>query len=569
MVSRRRPTLLALCLLASPAALAQGAAPAAPATAPAPTPLSPEARRWWGHVEWLASDARAGRDTGSPGYDAAARYVAAEFARLGLKPAAGKGGYQQPVAFESRRVVEARSRLAWVRDGKEQPLTLGEHATLSARLSEAGALEAPVVFAGYGLSLPEAGHDDLAGLDVKGKLVLVLTGAGPSGISGALRAHGSSTGERWKALQAAGAIGLVTVANPKRMDIPWERATLARHMPGLVLADAALQDGRGMKLNATLNPAHMDAALAGSGHTWADLLALAEQGKPLPRFDLPGTLRAEVALETKPVRSSNVVGVLPGSDPALKGEYVVLSGHLDHVGTGQPINGDRIYNGAMDNASGIAALFEVARALSAEKVKPRRSVLFVALTAEEKGLLGSRYFAARPTVPAGSIVANVNVDMFMPLHPLERLVGYGLEESSLEEPLRAAGEAAGVAITTDPEPDRMLFVRSDQYNFVRVGVPALAFKFGYAPGSPQEALHKEWIRTRYHAPSDDLQQPVDREAAVRFTRLMADFTRRVADAEARPSWREKSFFRRFAPALTQPPAPTPAQPPAKGAGSGR
>ena len=243
------------------------------------------------------------------------------------------------------------------------------------------------------------------------------------------------------------------------------------------------------------------------------------------------------------VESQNVVGVLEGSDPKLKGEYVVFSAHLDHVGVGEPINGDKIYNGAMDDASGVASLIEIANMM--KKTKPKRSVLFLTVTGEEKGLLGSRYFSVNPTVPKQNIVADINMDMFLPLFPLRYLEVQGLAESTLGKDIRDICEKAGVAVQADKEPDRNLFIRSDQYSFIKQGVPALAFKFGYADGSAEEKTAKDWLKNRYHAPSDDLDQPVDKEAAAQFNRILLELGTKVANAKDRPKWNENSFFKRF------------------------
>jgi Zn-dependent M28 family amino/carboxypeptidase len=246
------------------------------------------------------------------------------------------------------------------------------------------------------------------------------------------------------------------------------------------------------------------------------------------------------------VESQNVAGMLPGSDPKLKDEYVVLTAHLDHLGVGQPINGDKIYNGAMDDASGVASILEVARMLKDSHANLRRSLIFLAVTGEEKGLQGSKYFAAHPTVKPKEIVVDINLDMFLPLHKLEYLEVQGLAESSLGDDIRAVAEKAGVQIQSDKEPQRNLFIRSDQYSFIKRGVPALAFKFGYLPGSPEEKLHKDWLKFRYHAPSDDLQQPVDKAAAAKFNSIILELVERVANAPDRPQWKPDSFFRRFA-----------------------
>lgn len=506
--------------------------------------LKDEGRRWWAHVQFLADDKLEGRNTGSEGYRKAAQYVAGEYERAGLKPAAGSG-YFQPVEFVSRRLIENESSLALVRKGQAESLQLGEDANIGVRSNPPESLEAPLVFVGYGLSVPENNYDDLAGLDLRGKAVVYITG-GPSSIPGPLRAHHQSADERWKALDHAGVVAALAIANPRSMDIPWARSTLSRLEPSMSLADPALISTPGRKLGITINPAHADKFLAGSGHTFQELLALADAGKPLPRFPIPATLRAKARVEHARAQSPNVVGVLPGSDAKLKSEYVVLSAHLDHVGVGQPINGDKIYNGAMDNASGIATLLEMAASLHESQKHLGRSVLFLAVTGEEKGLLGSRYYAARPTVNARSIVADINFDMFLPLAPLRTLTVYGLEESDLGEQVRAVTKSMGIAIQNDPEPNRNVFIRSDQYNFIREGIPALSFKVGYTPGSPEETTFKQWLHDRYHAPSDDLQQPVDLEAAAQFDRVMLALTEAVANRPERPRWNDSSFFRRFA-----------------------
>ncbi|HYW73035.1 MAG TPA: M28 family metallopeptidase, partial [Pyrinomonadaceae bacterium] len=387
-------------------------------------PANP-AQDWWSHVRFLADDKLQGRDTGSEGHRLAAKYVADNFQRAGLKPA-GTEGYIQPVRFHSRRIVEEQSSLSLLSNRKTEPLELGDEATLSMRVNQAPHLEAPITFIGYGLSVPEVNYDDLKGLDLRGKVVLLMTG-GPPTIPGPLLAHYQAT--RWANLKTAGVLGVISITNPKGMDIPWDRAKLARFMPAVSLTDVSLDETTGQQLAVTINPARAEKLFTGSGHSFAEILETANAGKQLPRFELPFSIRATIKMATEEIESQNVVGLLPGTDPKLKDEYVVLSAHLDHLGVGAPINGDKIYNGAMDNASGVATLLETALTLHKTQKRFRRSIVFLAVTAEEKGLLGSRYFAAHPTIPAGSIIANVNVDMFLPLFPLHGLIVQGLEES--------------------------------------------------------------------------------------------------------------------------------------------
>ena len=503
-------------------------------------------QRWWAHVSFLASDDLQGRDTGSEGHKKAAAYVAEQFKAAGLAPA-GTSGYLQPVQFTSRKIVEAQSSLALVRDGKVEPVALGPEAAFSMRIDPAPQVEAPLAFVGYGLSIPELKIDDLAGQDLRGKVAVYLLGS-PAGVPDALSAHAQSAAVRWAALKKAGALGAIVLQHPARIEPPWERSTLARLQPAMSLADPALDDTAGQQVSIAFNPANGERLFAGSGHTFAEMVALADNRKPLPGFPLPTVVRAKVTVEKTTITSDNVAGKLVGSDPALRDEYVVLSGHLDHLGVGGAVNGDRIYNGAMDNASGIASLIETAAALARAPEKPKRSVLFVAVTAEEKGLLGSRYFATHPPVPAKAVVANINMDMFLPLFPMKSVMVFGLDESDLGASVRTVAASMGLAVQGDPEPLRNRFIRSDQYSFIRQGVPALALKVGYAPDSPDAKTHAAWTKERYHAPSDDLQQPVDRGAAVVFNDLLVRLTTAVANQPQRPRWNDNSFFKRFAAA---------------------
>ena len=525
--------------------------------------------RWWAHVEYLADDGLQGRDVGSEGFEKAAVYVAGQFEKIGLKPA-GTTGYRQPVMFESRRLVPDQSQLTLARDGQEEALVLGQDASLSARGELSGALEAAMVFVGYGLSIPEASWDDLAGVDLHGKIAVYVNMPAPADVPANVKSHVGSAGERWAVLKRAGAIGIATFpalrapSGPAPADAAGRgaqaptagrgaaapatggRGAAPTPQPTISLADPELQDTAGQAVSIAVTAQGAAKFLAGSGHTLDELTQLAAANKPLPRFPLPGTLRARAALERTTIASTNVIGVIEGTDPALKGEYVVMSAHLDHVGVGRPVNGDSIYNGAMDDASGVASVIEIARLLKESGVTTRRSVLFMTQTGEEKGLLGSRYFAARPTVPFKQIVADINLDMFLPLYPLKVIEVQGLTESSLGETVRDAAKALGVDVQTDREPEQNRFIRSDQYSFIRSGIPSLAFKFGYEFGSPEETIRREWVRDIYHKPSDDLKQPVDVEAAAMFDRVIIGLLTRVANAPGRPTWNDDSFFKRFA-----------------------
>ena len=539
-------TVRLLLALAAAASMTACTAPPPEARAadggPAATPADDAASRWFAHVEYLATDDMRGRETGSPEHRKSADYVADQFARAGVE-AAGIAGYLQPVTFKSRKIVEEKSSLALVRRGKETPVVLGDEATFSMRIDPAPKVEAPLVFAGHGLVIPELNHNDFAGLDIKGKVVVHLSGS-PRNVPGALSAHYQSAAERWGAIKRLGGIGTITIPNPKSMDVPWERSAPNRLNPSMALADSSTDDTAGAQVSITFNPAKAEKLFEGSGHTLAEVLKIADEGKALPHFALPTSMKATVTVESQTVESQNVVGIVKGSDPELADEYVVLTAHLDHVGVGAPINGDDIYNGAMDNASGIATLIESAKVVASAGAK--RSVLFVAVTAEEKGLLGSRYFSLHPTVPKANLVANINMDMFLPLFPMKSVMVLGLDESDLGDDIRAVAQGLGIGVQADPEPQRNRFIRSDQYSFIREGVPALAMKVGYEEGSPEAKIAADWTRERYHGPADDLAQPIDRGAAALFTDMVGKLCVQVANRPVRPEWKSESFFRRFA-----------------------
>ncbi|HKV82341.1 MAG TPA: M28 family metallopeptidase [Candidatus Sulfotelmatobacter sp.] len=506
------------------------------------TPKHFDGKTWWEHVKVVADDRMEGRDTGSEGLRKAEAYVVDQLTEIGLQPE-GTNGFYQPVKFVSRQIVEKDSSIALIRNGVEQPLVLGDDAYFNTRVDlAAGELAAPLVFMGYGLQIPEKGYDDLAGLDLRGKIAVILTGS-PADIPTALASHYQWPGERWKVFGEAGAIGIITIPNPASMDIPWTRMSLNRAHPQMEIADPEFHELAGQKVALTWNPARAETLFAGSGHTFQELADWAKDRKPLPRFPLPVSLRSRASVQTHEVTSDNVIAKLPGSDRQLKNEFVVLSAHIDHLGIGEPINGDRIYNGAMDNGSGVALLLDMAASLRQEKL--RRSILFVFVTAEEKGLLGSKYFAARPTVDSKSIVADINVDMFLPIVPLTVLKVKGLAESDLGDQASRAAESLGVRVQADPLPLRNSFIRSDQYNFVRHGVPSLNMEIGYDLGSPEQQIFKDWLTNHYHAPSDDTSQPLNLSAAALYEETMRKLLVTVANSDARPQWKPDSFFQRY------------------------
>jgi hypothetical protein len=487
--------------------------------------------RWWGHIDSLGGDSLAERLPGTAGHLKAAQYVALELEKAGVLPA-GKNGYLQPVKIRTRRILEQYSSLELVRDGAARPLVLGEDAIVNMGVDPAPAAQAPLVFVGYGLTIPELHYDDLAGLDLHGKIAVILSG-GPSNIPGPLRAHGQSKEERDKLLrQRAGVFGIITIENPKSMEIPWSRQASQRLETAMSLADPAWDQDDELEFSVMFNPERAEKLFEGSGHTFKELLAIADAGKPLPRFPLAATLRASIALERDAGESQNVIGVLPGSDPNLKREYVVLSAHMDHRGFGKqpaeqiakPLPGDRGDAGALDDASGVASLLDIAGALHQSGARLRRSLLFVFVTGGEKGRLGSEYFAQYSGVDAGSIVADLSVDLCLPRSPLGAITVYGLNESDLGAQIRAAGARQGMRIQDDPDPQWDVAIRSEQYSFIRRGVPAAAFKVGYEKGVNQAA---------------------DKAGAARFDGVVLELAMTVANQPKRPQWLATSYFKRF------------------------
>ena len=515
-----------------------------PAIADAATAATPRGKAWWADIAAIASDATEGRLPGSPGFDRAAAHVTGRLEAVGLRPAGAAGGFAQPVALQSQTIDHGTSSGALIAaDGSRSPLAMGRDLIVGAGGGPAPTVvDAPLVFIGYGLKLP--GHDNISGVDLKGKIAVVISG-GPSALPGPMKAANRSA--RAGFLRDAGAVGLISLVTPNQVEIPWDRRMRLAAQSGMYLDDAGVRDTPDGFFSAAFDPAQTERLFAASGRRFADIAALADASAPVPEFDLGQRLTLSVASVRKPVRSYNLVARLDGSDPGLRNEYVVVSAHLDHLGVGAPSasgpGGDAIYNGAMDDASGVASVLDIADRLR-KGPRPKRSMLFVIVTAEEKGLLGSRYFARNPTVPAGAIVANLNLDMPLPLWPLQLVLVQGDGESSLGATARSVAARQRLALTPDPLPERNSFTRTDQFSFVEAGIPALAFKFGFVKDSPEFAIERDWRTNRYHAPSDDLAQPgVLADEAVRLDAFIAEIARSVGNTPARPHWLDTSVFK--------------------------
>jgi len=530
----RRAAAVYLLLITTTAAAAQK-----------PAKLLFDGKTWWDHVKVIADDSMEGRETGSLGLRKAEAYAAEQLKRAGLEPA-GTDGFYQNIQFVQRQIDEKNSYAFLTIDGQSNPVALGDDAYFSTRVEGSDKeINAPLVFAGNGLQVPESRLDELAGLDLKGKVVVYLSGS-PATVPGSLAAHYGGLAQRWKAYASAGAVGIIVIPNPASMDIPWSRMSLNRAHPSVDLADPEFNEIAGLKVAMIFNPAAADALFDGSGHNFAEVAALARDRKELPHFALAVALKAQAAIEKAQIESANVVAKLRGNDPKLKNEYVVLSAHIDHIGIGEPVNGDRIYNGAMDNGSGTAAVLDIAASLKQHPEKLKRSVIFLLVTGEEKGLLGSKYFAAKPTVDAKAMVADINIDMFLPIVPLKVLRVQGINDSTLGDEATAIAKSFGVKTVPDPEPLRNLFVRSDQYNFIRHGIPSVIMDVFYEPNSPEAQTFKDWLTQRYHAPSDDTDQPVDVRSVALYEQIVRRLLVETANDSQRPQWKADSFFKRYA-----------------------
>lgn len=511
---------------------------------------APSASAMRAHVNFLADDLLEGREAGTEGFRIAAAYVASQFEQMGLQPA-GSRGYLQPVPFVRYKLVADSGRLSI---GGQELVLLDDFLVSSSAVHKEASVEAPVVFAGYGIDAPRLGRNDWEGLDVKGKIVALLSGA-PTSFPTDERAHYSSS--LGKQLEAArrGAVGTLVIRTPvDEARTPWERAKGYQGHESMrwVDTDGVAYNGLPqLRGHATLNRKAAERLFEGSGTTLDQVFAEAEAGTVKGR-PLKHTVSISAKSEHATVESENVVAMIPGSDPMLRNEYVVYSAHLDHVGVRPDAQGDKIYNGMYDNAMGISIMLEVARAFAESGQRPKRSIIFAAVTAEEKGLLGAEYFAVHPTVPKEGIVANINLDMPLFLFPVADLIAYGADHSSLGAVAERAARAENFELSKDPRPEEVIFVRSDHYSFVKQGVPALYLVPGSKSLDPTiagGARLEDFGRKNYHRPSDETTLHVDWPSAVRFARVHVAVGREVANAAAKPSWNQGDFFGDlFAPA---------------------
>jgi Zn-dependent M28 family amino/carboxypeptidase len=508
------------------------------------------------HMKVLADDALEGRGLGTPGYEGALRHVETEVKNLGLAAAGESGGFRQRVPLRNSVVVADGSSMTVRSPGGRKPLVYGKDYLLGADplRAEVRIDDAPVAFVGYGVSAPALGYDDYGtGIDVKDKVVAYLSGA-PAMLPSNERAYYSSGAVKEAEAIARGAIGTISFTSPDDPRFRWDVSVATGTQGSYAWVDAQGRPNRGdaaLRGSASLNHAGVAAIFAGASKPAAEVFAAAAKSTP-QAFDLATRVSLVTRSTHKDVESANLVARLEGSDPSLKDEHVVYLAHVDHFGRGVAMNGDDIYNGAHDNASGVAIVLEVARAYSTLPTPPRRSILFLFVTAEERGLLGSDYFARHPTVPRAGIVADFTLDMPFLFHPLLDIVPYGAQHSTLSGPVTRAAEHLKIGLATDPIPEQVLFIRSDHFSFVRQGVPSLFIKSGFQTGDPARdgaAINAGYRRDVYHKPNDDMSQPFDFEAGAAHAKINFLTGWLVAQETARPAWNPGDFFGKlFAPA---------------------
>ena len=501
------------------------------------------------HMNTLADDRLEGRGLGSAGYDGALAFVETTLKSYGLQPAGEQGGFHQRVPLRNSITTEGASSMTVHVGAKTKTLVYAKDYLLGADLlrNDVSILDAPVAFVGYGVSAPTLGYDDYAeGVDVKGKVVAYLSGA-PAMLPNNERAYYSSGAVKEAEAAKRGAIGTISFTSPDDPRFRWDVSVATSKQGAFAWIDAQGNPNRGaasLRGSASLNHPGVEALFAGAPQTPAAVFAAAAKSTP-QAFDLATRVSLVTHSTHRDVESANLIARLEGSDPVLKNEHVVYVAHVDHFGRGVAMNGDDIYNGAHDNASGVAVVLEVAHAYSTLKTRPRRSVLFLFVTAEERGLLGSDYFARNPTVPRSGIVADLALDMPFLYHPLLDIVPDGAQHSTLVAPVTRAAQHLGIAIGADPIPEQVLFIRSDHFSFVRQGVPSLFIKSGFQTGDPARdggKINAAYRRDVYHKPNDDMSQTFDFDAGAQHARLNFLTGWLVAQETARPTWNAGDFF---------------------------
>jgi Zn-dependent M28 family amino/carboxypeptidase len=491
----------------------------------------------------LASDSFEGRQPGTRGFAMASDYVQHKMKAMGLLPGMDSGSFVQPVLLKKGKVTIANSSLHL----GDESLVYGQDFLFRPCFYQpVSAVTAPLVFVGYGVYAPELHYDDYGKTDVKGCIVVILDAA-PAIFPSNERAYFSSTATKYAEAVKRGAVGVINLPATATHDV-WE-AMVKRADQGVYRwadTNGTLQpDFPELKVIATLNAARATNLFKSSGHDLPDIAGKAKAGQP-QSFRLGKQASMQVTTTLSDVHTSNLIGVIPGSSPLLKDQYVVYVAHLDHFGIGAPVKGDSIYNGAHDNASGVALLLEIARTFRSLPSPPKRSVIIAIVTGEELGLLGSDYFIHHSTVPRKDIVANLTLDMPFFFHPVLDIVPYGIDHSTLSRQTEAAAAYLGLDIGPDPFPEQTIFIRSDHYSFIRQGIPALFIKSGFKT-VPFDLFHGRrsdlhWRNATYHTPQDDMSQTFNFNAAATHVKLNFLIGLLVCEDTDRPAWNKGDFF---------------------------
>ncbi|WP_188814025.1 M28 family peptidase [Hymenobacter cavernae] len=497
------------------------------------------------HIQYLADDKLQGRLPGTPGYQMAVDYVTEQLKKLGAQPAGEKGTYVQKVRLRRAFTAPGATLSVQAKQGQAPALTYGQDFMFYPNPEETQvSVQAPLVFAGYGISTPELGYDDYAGLDAKGKVVVIVRGA-PKKFSSTVALYNEDLLTIMQTAARHGAVGvMVASTKPNVRLVTQPKGVISVLGPNGKVAVSRSFATKQIRMLGAVNAATLQNLFVGAAADTGRVLASLRTDKPMSQ-PLAGNLTAQFRSTYKDVDSYNVVGKIPGSDPKLKDEYVVHSAHLDHLGISTPVEGDSLYNGAHDNASGVASVLEIGKVYSRLKEKPKRSVLLVLVTGEEMGLMGSGYFAKYPTVPKAQIVADVNTDMPTIIAPLLSVVALGGENSSLQTQVTNAAGHLGLTVEPDPEPDQNRFIRSDQYSFVAQGIPALHIKYGNKTPDGQNNLSQtvqQWRAKYYHKPQDDINGMFDFEAGKKYVQLNFLIGYQIAQNPVRPTWNPGNFF---------------------------
>ena len=540
----------------APPSSTQPATPPA-ATAPIPAPPAIDGNAILERIKVLSSDEYEGRAPGTKGEDLTVKYLVDESKKLGLQPGNPDGTYVQKVPLVGITGAQAQPLTITKGAQKKTYKWSDEVVAWTRRVADTSSIEdSDIIFAGYGVEAPEFNWNDFKGVDVRGKTIVVLvndpqvpTTADPSQLDDkvfngkAMTYYGRWTYkyEKGAELGAAGVL-IVHETGPAGYPFPVVQGFLGERF-SLVAKDKNMSKAS-VEGWLSLEAAKSLFAMAGQDFDALKKQALSRDFKPVP-LGLKASMGIRNTMRT--IDSQNVIAKVEGSDARMKDEYVVYSSHWDHLGVGTPVDGDKIYNGALDNASGVAALLEMAKAFNQAQPKPKRSVLFLFVTAEEQGLLGSEFYATNPLYPLEKTVANINLDGVNQWGRTKDITVVGMGASDLDDVLRSAAQAQGRTLNPDPESEKGFYYRSDHFNFAKVGVPALYTDTGVNFVGKDEAFSKskrdEYTATDYHKPSDEIKPDWDLSGAVEDAQLMFMVGYSVANTDRFPEWKAGNEFR--------------------------